>query len=258
MVDVHEPSAVLRLPGHALHARTGPAAGRERLDRLQAYLAIRYTGVLSPGECTGYVRGVYAGRGQWSSNFDGLQYTLGRAWYTHLEEEREDEYFANAAASDRDVRHYVPGLQERLIGAVSAVTGGVASRRKGWCGPGVHVFPARSWVAEHGGEVHLDNEGLSDDQLEARAPALSLVLMLQPPESGGGLRVWHRTYDGHTVEFEPPGPPGLAVTVPYGVGDLVVFDSYRLHQIAPFGGPLDRISATAHTVLTDAGWEVWF
>ena len=47
--------------------------------------------------------------------------------------------------------------------------------------------------------------------------------------------------------------------VEYRVGELCVFDSYRLHQIQPFGGRRDRISVTAHAAEVEPGlWEVWF
>ena len=45
----------------------------------------------------------------------------------------------------------------------------------------------------------------------------------------------------------------------YGVGDVNVIDSYRLHQIQPFGGERERNSATVHAAEVDAGlWETWF
>jgi hypothetical protein len=81
--------------------------------------------------------------------------------------------------------------------------------------------------------------------------------MLQPPESGGGLRVWDRLYDGEDFP-ENPGPRVTTALVRYEPGELVVFDSYRLHQIQPFGGDLDRISATMHVVEDGGEWEAWF
>ena len=48
-------------------------------------------------------------------------------------------------------------------------------------------------------------------------------------------------------------------TLRYGVGDLAVFSSYRLHRIEPFGGAADRVSLTVHGVEVDPGvWETWF
>ena len=47
-------------------------------------------------------------------------------------------------------------------------------------------------------------------------------------------------------------------TIDYGLGDLVVIDSYRLHQIQSFTGALDRLSATAHLVFSKGRWQSWF
>jgi hypothetical protein len=211
----------------------------------------------SAEECAEWVRGVYAARSTWTPNFDGVQFTLGRAWYTHLEEDCADEYFAAAPRSDALVREFAPGLQERMLALSTELVGAPVAPRPGWCGAGVHIFPAGGWLAEHGGDLHFDTEGLVDD---VGAPAISLILMLQPPERGGGLRVWDASWRGRDdapwvtrAAAESP-----SVTVEYSAGDLVAIDSYRLHQIQPFTGARDRISATAHLVQTDAGWRLWF
>ncbi len=236
------------------HVPSGPHAP---LAGLTTSLALRLPGVLDPDECKGYAAQVLNARQDWTTNFAGVQFTLGRAWYTHLEEDREDEYFANAEASDATVRRATPGLQERMLAAVSAVLEAPVTQRPGWCGPGVHIFPARSPVARKGGEVHFDTEGLTEPQLARRAPALSFILMLQPPEVGGGLRVWDRLYDGEDFPDKPE--PGVPVTqIAYELGELVVIDSYRLHQILPFTGSRDRISATMHAALEGNDWEAWF
>jgi hypothetical protein len=122
----------------------------------------------------------------------------------------------------------------------------------------VHVFPPGGPVAERGGVVHFDTEGLAANHVRTRAPAITLVAMLQPPEAGGGLRVWDVTYDGHDhpTEAELAMPSEVIVSRP---GDVVLIDSYRLHQIQPFTGGLDRISATVHAARIDpTQWECWF
>jgi hypothetical protein len=185
-----------------------------------------------------------------------VQFTLGRAFYTHLEEGREAEYFEGARASDDAVERAVPGLQARVRALAAEVVRGPVTARRGWCGPGVHVFPAGDWLSGHGGDIHFDTEGLRAHELAARAPALSLVLMLQPPERGGGLRLWDARYEGNDAPPDVTDVPN--VLVDYGPGDLLVFDSYRLHQILPFEGDRDRVSVTAHLVLGRLGWEAWF
>jgi hypothetical protein len=227
------------------------------LQRLEQHLAIRCPGALSEERCAAHADAVLSARTSWTRNFEGKQFTLGRAYYTHLEEDREDEYFADAAASDARVRRIAPGLQEHMLAAASALVGAPVTQRVGWCGPGVHVFPAGGEVARRGGEVHFDTEGLRPPQLERRLPALTLVLMLQRPEIGGGLCVWGSTYEGDDFP-EKPDPRVEVTQIAYEVGELVVIDSYRLHQILPFRGELDRMSATMHACLDGGEWEAWF
>jgi hypothetical protein len=210
----------------------------------------------SAGECDGWVRAVYRARGCWTPNFDGVQFTLGRAFYTHLEEDRAGEYFAGAQGSDALLRRLVPGLQERMSALAAELVGAPVTPRPGWCGPGVHIFPAGEWLAHNGGDVHFDTEGLLAHEREARAPALSLILMLQPPERGGGLRLWDARWDGEDSVDEPETI--ASVIIDYAAGDLLAIDSYQLHQIQPFGGARDRISATAHLVFSDRRWYLWF
>ncbi len=226
-------------------------------SRCAAERAARFAGVMDAATCARITRGVYAARARWTANFAGVQYTLGRAWYTHFEEDREDEYFDGAAESDAIVEEAVPGLQETVLRVVSDHLGAAVTRRPGWCGPGVHIFPAGSQVARRGGEVHFDTEGMSDAQLEARLPSLSCVLMLQMPPHGGGLRVWDRFYDGEDFP-EHPGPHAASTTVLYTPGELVAFDAYRLHQILSFPGDVDRVSATVHVLHEDGVWQAWF
>jgi hypothetical protein len=229
-------------------------------------LALRYRGFLSAPACARHAAGVYEGRAFWIGSFEDSQFSLGRAWYTDLELGRAEAYFATAAASDRQVERFLPGLQDLLLDAISRVLSPCGAsvpvpvrRRRGWCGPGVHIFPAGAWVSRHGGEVHFDVEGIADEDLLRRAPALTLILVLQPPRRGGGLRVWALRYEGEDFPSDPPGPDHIpSAIVPYETGDLVVLDSYRLHKIEPFAGPEDRITATVHAVYTSEGWEAWF
>lgn len=244
--------SILRLPAAALWAR-GDRPPRALLDD---HLAVQFEGAISRREAAIHARGVYAGRAAWVPNFDGVQFTLGRAWYVHLETDREEEYFARAAEADADVERFVPGLSGALLGMMGAFLGGDLVRREGWCGPGVHIFPAGAYVSHHGGDVHFDCEGLSEDQLADHAPAVSAILMLQPTARGGGLRLWDKLYEDEETEEEPGSAASEVVS--YGAGDLVILDSYRLHQICASTGPLDRISMTAHAVWNGEAWEAWF
>jgi len=242
---------VLRLPGHALETTRGGL-----LSQMRAHLGVQLKGVLTRRECALYARGVYAGRGAWTPNFDGVQFTLGRAWYVHLETDREDEYFENVAQSDADMERFVPGLADRLLAMMSRFVGREVERREGYCGPGVHIFPSEQYVSHHGGDVHFDMEGLAESHVEARAEAISAILMVQPAAQGGGLRVWDKLWEDEDTEEDPGSSTSDVVT--YDSGDLAIIDSYRLHQIQASSGPLDRISATAHAVREGDRWVAWF
>jgi hypothetical protein len=216
-------------------------------------LAVALRGLLAPETCGAWVRSVYARRSEWTEDFGGEQFALGRAFYTHVESGRSAEYFADASASDARVERAVPGMAQWMRALYGALVGGVAVQRRGFCGPAVHVFPAGEKVAREGGVVHFDVEGLTRHHVERRMPAVTLVVMLQPAQSGGGLMLWDQRY--------PEDDPGddEPVTVLYAPGDVVVMDSYRLHQIAPFDGDADRVSITLHGMQTDRGrWECWF
>ena len=213
----------------------------------------------SPDQCARWVEGVHRARAVWTHDFGGEQFTLGRAFYTHFEEGRSRAYFAETAESDARVDAHAPGLQQAMRDLVARVVGeSRAVQRRGWCGPGVHVFPPGGPVASRGGVHHFDTEGLAVHHVEKRRPAISLVAMLQTTETDGGLKVWDVRYDGrdHPTREELRA---RSATVTYGVGDVVLIDSYTLHQIQPFGGARERISATAHAAQIDMGlWECWF
>lgn len=220
-------------------------------------LAARIRSALDPARARSYADGVREAEASWIHDFDDAQFSLGRAWYTHLEQDKSNEYFAGARESDALVEKHCPGLQDAMRALAAKVVGAPVVRRAGWCGPGVHVFPAHGLVAERGGEIHFDTEGLSPAQAGEGVAAYTVVLMLDPPASGGGLRVWDVRYRGSDA-YEDEDVARPSVIVPYDAGDLVVIDSYRLHQIQPFGGERARISATCHAAFAAGQWETWF
>ena len=251
-------SAGVNAPSALMEVALGE--GDERvalLPRLAGALALRARGAVAADRAAAWAAGVRAARAAWVTDFGGAQFSLGRAWYTHLEQDRAGDYFANVRASDESVEHACPGLQSAMRQLLGRAVGAAVVGRAGWCGPGVHVFPAGALVAERGGDIHFDTEGLTPAHVAERAPALTLVLMLQPSRSGGGLRVWDVTYAG-TDAYEDEDLERAHVTCDYAAGDLVVIDSYRLHQIQPFAGELDRISATCHAAFVAGQWETWF
>jgi hypothetical protein len=226
---------------------------------LAQHLAVVVRGALSPAERARWVRGVLDAEPEWTEDFDGDQLCLGRAFYTHLETDRAALYFDGAAASDARVERHAEGLQGAMRALLEDAVGGHVVPRAGWCGAGVHVFPRGKTVARRGGVRHFDTEGLAEEHTARRAPAVSLVAMLLPPSRGGGLRLWPVLYAGEDHVDDDDLRAGAASVIELGPGDVVLFDSYRLHQIQPFEGDGPRISATLHGAEIDAGlWESWF
>jgi hypothetical protein len=225
---------------------------------LAKHTAVVVRGALASADCARWASGVLGSKDEWTEDFDGDQACLGRAFYTHLETDRTALYFADAAASDARVERHAPGLQVRMRGLIEEAVGGRVVARSGWCGAGVHVFPSGATVASQGGVRHFDTEGLAEEHVTRRAPAVSLVAMLVPAARGGGLRIWPVLYAGRDC-VDDSDLPGDGALIAYGAGDVVLFDSYSLHRIERFDGDGPRVSATLHGAEVDAGlWETWF
>lgn len=220
-------------------------------------LALVLPGAVDARRCADWARAALEARDAWVSDFGGQQFSLGRAWYTHLEQGRTGEYFAGAEASDALVDATCPGLQAVMRALVARRLEGAVAPRAGWCGPGVHVFPPEAHVSRKGGDIHFDTEGLTKAHLAAREHAYTCVLMLSPPASGGGLRLWDVTYDG-SEGYEDEDLERESETFVLAAGDAILFDSYRLHQIQPFGGEEPRVTATIHAAWVGGEWETWF
>lgn len=246
------PPAV-RLGFEGWAARGAPAL----LGSLSGASAVVLGGALAK-ECGQWAARVLRARRAWVADFGGEQFALGRAFYTHYETGRSDVYFRDAAASDALVERHLPGMQARVKELLEKLVGGRVRQRQGFCGPGVHVFPAGGKVAREGGVIHFDVEGLTPLQLQRGHRAVTVVGMLRPAAWGGGLRLWDAMYEGteHASDEQLAAP---FRTARYRAGDLLFSDSRRLHQIRPFRGELDRISLTAHAVEVDRDvWEMWF
>ena len=227
------------------------------LPELASSAVVALREAVPAAEAEAWARAVVAARAAWTEDFGGEQYAVGRAFYTHLETGRSAEYFDDARESDARVEAALPGFQLRLRAMLAALVGGAVRPRRGFCGAGVHVFPCREKVAREGGVVHFDLEGLTPHQLARRARAVTLVVSLQVPYRGGGLRVWDHAWCGRPEpEAAEAGVPRTVRTEP---GDALLFESYRLHQIEPFGGSRDRLTATLHAVEVDERvWDAWF
>lgn len=224
---------------------------------LRSARALRLPALIEPETARAMAERVLAARERWTSDFDGAQFSLGRAFYTHLETGKERHYFKDAQKADARVESALPGMQVGVCALVADFVAEPAAPRPGFCGPGVHVFLPGCEVAKKGGSVHFDLEGLRDEA-ERAGPALSLVIMLQPAEARGGLRIFPGRFSGNLRATAAEARASYD-TLAYDAGDAIVFESQRLHQIEPFAGASPRISITAHALRRPAGhWEVWF
>ncbi len=221
-------------------------------------LSLVVPGMLPADECARMVKAISAAREHWNADFGGAQFSFGRAFYTHVETCKSEAYFAGASESDALVERTLPRMQAWMRELSAQITGGHVRGRRGWCGAGVHIFPAGGEVARKGGVRHFDVEGLNERQTQGQRAALSIVVMLQTPERGGGLRLWDARYHGreHATRADARTRSELCT---YDVGAVLAMDSYRLHQIQAFSGTRDRISITLHAAEVDPGvWETWF
>lgn len=253
-----DPTAPPRIAWHTVDAWR--AAGEPPLAPLLAdHLAAGVRALVPLADCHAAAAEVLRRRSAWTADFGGEQFAFGRAFYTHLETGRAADYFKNSRRSDEQVEAALPGMQARVRACFATFVGGRARPRQGFCGPGVHVFPAGEKVAREGGVVHFDTEGLSPLHRERRARAMTLIVALQPPTGDdGGLRIWDVRYHGRDTAT-PAELRRPTTTLVYEPGDALLLDSYRLHQIQPFPGARDRITVTLHGVEVDTNvWETWF
>jgi len=234
------------------------ASGQPLAVRLERHAAVGVRAAMTAAEAAALAARVLAADDDLGDDFGGEQRSLGRPWYTHMETGRAAEYFRDAVASDARVERVIPGVQDRTLAVLGRVVGGIVRRRHGFCGPGVHVFPPGEKVARRGGVFHYDLEGLTPTWRYALPRAVSLVWMLQPPVSGGGLSLFNKVYDGENWPMDED-PRVRRTTTRMRAGDALVFSSYRLHRINGFRGGQARVSVTCHAVEVDRGvWDAWF
>lgn len=229
--------------------------GTPLVDKLPKHAAVGVRAALAKDVARDLAARVLAADADLVDDFGGEQRALGRAFYTHLDG-RAAAYFKGD--SDDVVERVVPGMQAMTMDLLARLLGGVVRRRHGFCGPGVHVFPAGEKVADRGGVFHYDLEGLTAWDLERGARAVSFVVMLQPPLTRGGLSLYAKTFRGQGWDMDRV--PGCASTTTTSrAGDALLFSSLRLHRINGFGGDRDRVSITCHAVeVDDDVWDCWF
>lgn len=239
---------------------------RRSLTKADGLRAVIFDSFLTASECREYADTAYMLQSYWRAGTLQGEYTLGRAWYTSIDNREVVDYFDESDYLNRIIRQSFPGLIEKILHFCQRWTDcknvGI---RSGWAGPGIVVFhPSSSLTAKRGGSVHIDYEGLSKRMLDAAVhppEVYSFMLPLQMPVNGGHLRTWpevYRRYHHERYLREICKPEGKTRLVPYSVGSLCGIYSLRIHQIEPFRGKDDRVILTFHLGKLDGQWCIWF
>jgi len=237
---------------------------REKIREESGLPGLVVENFLSREECEEILQGVYTLEPYWRSGTCEGEFTLGRSWYTSIDNREVMDYFDEAPALNQLLQTTFPGLMARILAFGKTMVGhDNVQFRPGFAGPGIVVFKAHCTTAESGGSCHIDYEGLSKHQMDARdgVEIFSFMLPLSLPEKAGGLRVWPEVYERfrHNRYFEEiEEPEGEKFIIPYCVGNLFGIHSLRVHQIEPFGGEKDRVVVTFHLAQLDGQWSIWF
>jgi hypothetical protein len=221
----------------------------------------------SPVQVDRILEAFYGAREDWSSGFKGQQFSLGEAWYHYVEtgvESNPARYLDRAVPSREIIERHIPGLHAYIISFLSKLNPDKKVHiREHWAGPGIVTFLANNYVANQGGGIHFDTDGLLDEELADPSFKLrSFVATLQKPDSGGALRLWDYRYDhsiGESVLDDPANYNQVREgRIDYEVGSLYVFDGLKPHKIEPFSGDKDRVCLTFHGAYRADRFEIWF
>ena len=118
--------------------------------------------------------------------------------------------------------------------------------------PGFHLYQV---PMPNAGKVHVDDQHTrypwrNPDEWDMRR-AISATLVLQLPESGGGLKTW----EGHPLS-------SAASVARYEIGHLYAFSSFRHHQVAAspeMRAGERRLTMQAHALFNRSGfWSLYW
>lgn len=207
---------------------------------------------------------IYELREQWLPGASGVDFTVGRTWYTAIANDEMDEYFDEAGSSRQLIQTSFPGLEELILDYCSAlVNDEPVSIREGWAGPGFYILPPDTRTAKYGGVPHIDCDGLQKElRNDLHVESYSFICPIQLPESGGNLRVWNTDYyQEHNKQAyldDLKRPEGSSTVIQYEVGALYAINSLQMHQIESCQGAIDRMTLTFHLAKLDNRWQLWF
>jgi len=234
-------------------------------ETLRVVSAAKREAFLSHEQCRAAAAKLVELRPFWSRDYHGEQFSYPDNFYARANDGGASTYFARAAeANDGMVEHF-PEERRLLLAYLGRLLPGREVRvRPGWLGPAFVIFPAGEFLSREPGPVHIDLEGLAEMDLHSSETIyFSVICMIQPPDEGGGVRVWNRRLEGDRAledRFldQARAVPEEAIEVTYRAGDLLAINSLSPHQILQFGGARDRITLNAFAVADSRSCNVWF
>lgn len=226
--------------------------------------AAKISGFLTPEECEEIALRLKALESSWSKDYGGEQYSFPNNYYARANDGGASSYFDGSSFGNEIMAAQFGGVLEKLLAVIRLLLPGFEVKsRTGWQGPGFVIFPANELLSRESGPVHIDLEGLVAPQVDfIRALCFSVIIMIQTPESGGGVRVWNRPLTASVTEeallLAAKECPDESAVINYGVGDLVIINSLSPHQILKFDGNRARISLNAFAIAEQNQCLIWF
>jgi hypothetical protein len=246
-------------------ATLGETPQADLAQTLRVASAAKREAFLSHEQCRSAAAKLGELRPLWSRDYDGEQFSYPDNFYARANDGGVSRYFSRAAdANDAMVEHFSEARSLLLAYLGRLLPGREVRVRPGWLGPAFVIFPAGEFLSREPGPVHIDLEGLAEMDLQSgETTFFSVICMIQPPDEGGGVRVWNRCFGGDR-SFEDQfldqakAEPEAAVELAYQVGDLFAINSLSPHQILQFGGARDRITLNAFAAADSRSCNVWF
>lgn len=254
--DLHETEA----PGRKPHGPTRPSL----TEILEEYPAARLTGFLDKDWCADIADRVRACRSDWSKDYGGEQHSYPNNFYARANDNGRNRYFERSETLNAQMERAFGAERARLLTFIRSLMPEAAVEiRGGWQGPAFVIFPADELLSREPGPIHIDLEGLAGSDLDLTAVScFSVICMIQPPETGGGVKLWNLRLssflDEEQLLSEAEARPDEAVLTHYQAGDLLIINSLSPHQILQFGGNRDRITLNAFAISTPALCQLWF
>lgn len=226
-------------------------------------MEIHRISLLEPTACEELVKKVEQMRSYYNSGVKGLFYTLGNALYQSNDNR---SYYQNAKFYNELLFGQFWQLYELLLKHIGNLLNTDVGYAQDLSLPGFHIFEFQNMIEYSGGGRHFD---LSHQKLFG--PSLSQInysftLPIEIPTGGCGLDIWqlhHSELAGFqkVEDLNSIADQRLSYSVPYRIGEMVIFQGDYLHQIGKVCPqvPKDkRITLQGHCVFHKGYWRIYF